>query len=139
MRIAAIAFAMALLAVACGGGASGGGGAGATTVAVTLTDKEVTLDQANVPAGKVTFAVKNSGTLVHSLTIIKTELDHAKIPQDPKDAGKADEKGKVGAVPQLQVGASKQAALDLAPGTYVLVCNEPAHYLLGMHVGFTVR
>jgi len=25
------------------------------------------------------------------------------------------------------------------PGNYVLICNQPAHYLLGMHIAFTVK
>ncbi len=137
----------AALATACGGGANagtaGGGagsaGAGSATVTATLSDKDIVIDQAGVSAGKGTFKVKNAGTLVHSMVVIKTNLDQAKLPADPKDPGKIEERGSVGKVAQMEKGGSKELTLDLSSGKYVLVCNEPAHYLLGMHVGFTVN
>lgn len=137
----------AVLATACGGGVgagtaaggAGSAGAGATTVSATMSDKDIVLDQASVSAGKVTFKVKNAGTLVHSMVVIKTNLDQAKLPADPKDPGKVEERGSVGKVPQMEKGTSRDVTLDLSSGKYVLVCNEPAHYLLGMHVGFTVQ
>lgn len=137
MRVFSVtALAAMLVAAACGGAATGGT---ATRVAVTLSDKDIALSETSVPAGKVTFAVKNGGTLVHSMVVIKTNLDPAKLPVDPKDPGKVEERGSVGTLSQTDKGLSKELTLDLTPGKYVLVCNEPAHYLLGMRLGFTVQ
>ncbi len=134
-----------VLAAACGGGASGGtagGGAGnasSASVSATMSDKDIVLDQASVSAGKVTFKVKNAGTVVHSMVVIKTNLDEAKLPADAKDPGKVDERGSLGATGQIAKGDAKDLTLELSSGKYVLVCNEPAHYIVGMHVAFTVK
>ena len=147
MRIlAAVALGAAVIGAACGGAATGGAPAGggasagaAEVVTVTMSDNSIVLDKASVAAGKVTFRVKNAGTVVHSMVVIKTNLDEAKLPADPKDAGKVDERGSAGATGQLEKGVSKDLTLDLAAGKYVLVCNEPAHYIVGMHIAFSVK
>ena len=130
------ALALALLLGACSSAAPA---AGTTNVTVTMTDKGITLSDPSVPAGAVTFTVVNKGTIIHSLVLIKTDVPHDKMPLDPKDPTKADETGSVAATGQMAVGASKQIARQLAAGNYVLVCNEPAHYAVGMHIGLVVK
>jgi uncharacterized cupredoxin-like copper-binding protein len=139
--LAVLVLAVALSVAACGGDASSGAATnGAVTkVTVTLTDNAIALSQPSVASGKVTFDVVNKGTTVHSLVLIRTELPHDKIPSDPKDDAKVDEKGSLLSTGQLAVAESKSFNRDLKAGSYVLVCNEPAHYLVGMHIGFTVR
>ncbi len=129
-----------LVLAACGGAASssGSGGAGGT-VAVSLTDNVVTLGAASVAPGKVTFTVKNTGSVVHSLVVLKTNLAHDKIPADPQDASRADERGKVAGSGQIAAGETKEFTVDLSSGKYVVMCNEPAHYLVGMHTALTVN
>lgn len=106
----------------------------------TLTDTAVQLSQTTIPNGTVTITVKNAGTVVHTLVVLKTNLTHDKIPFDPADQTKADERGKVGGTPaQLKPGQSVDLKLDLAAGKYVLICNEPAHYQIGMHAPLTVN
>ena len=90
-------------------------------------------------AGTVTLSVKNVGTVVHSMVVIKTTLDDAKIPASSAGDGRVDERGSVGATSQIPAGGSKDLTLTLAAGKYVLVCNEPAHYIIGMHIGFIVQ
>jgi len=106
---------------------------------VTLTDNAIALSEPSAVAGRVTFEVINKGTALHSLVLIKTDLPHDKIPSDPKDDAKVDEKGSILSTGQLAVAESKSFSRDLKAGSYVLVCNEPAHYLVGMHIGFVVR
>lgn len=132
----ALLIAAALVAGACGGQAST---AAATTVTANMTDQAISLSLPSVSAGKVTFKVVNSGTVVHSLVLIQTDTPQDKMPADPKDPSKIQETGSVLATGQIQAGQSKELTRDLAAGKYVIVCNEPAHYLVGMHVGFTVR
>jgi len=134
-RAALTAIAVGLLLAACSGGAS----ETVTTVAVTLTDKAVALDATAVPAGAVTFKVRNGGTIVHSLVLLKTDVPHDQIPADPNDAARVQQTGILRETGQLAVGETKQFAVRLAVGSYVLICNEPAHYLVGMHTPLTVR
>jgi len=126
------------VAAACGSAASSAS-AGSAAVTVTLTDQAVKLDQPSVASGTVTFKVVNSGTVVHSLVLLKTDVAHDKIPPDPKDASKADQTGALRETGQIPVGQTREFSVKLAAGSYVLVCNEPAHYLVGMHSPFTVK
>jgi uncharacterized cupredoxin-like copper-binding protein len=131
-----VALVVALLAAACGGAASTSAPA---TVTVTMDDKAIRLDTATAPSGTVTFKVVNAGTVVHSLQLLQTDAPHDKIPPDPNDASKVLQTGLLRETGPLAAGQTKELAVKLAVGSYVLVCNEPAHYIVGMHTAFTVR
>ena len=137
MRILGALLVGAALVAGCGGGAAPA--AAATTVTATLTDNGIKLDQPSAANGTVTFKVVNAGTVVHSLILLKTDVAHDKMSTDPKDASRVDQTGLLRETGQISVGQSKEISVKLAPGNYVLVCNEPAHYQLGMHAGFTVK
>lgn len=131
-----------LLLAACG--TAGGTGAStvnpnARTVNATLTDSRIVLDQASVPSGKITFQVKNSGTMVHEVVVLKTDVAADKIAPNPDEPGKMSEDGSQGESGDLEAGQAKTFTLELEPGNYVLICNQPAHYLLGMHIAFVVK
>lgn len=136
MRFGATLAAAALLVAACGGGA---GSAAATTLTLTRDDKTITLDRTTVPAGVVTFKAVNNGTIVHALVLLKTDLAHDKIPADAKDGSKPQLAGLLRDWGQLQAGQTKDFSVKLEPGSYVLVCTEPAHYIVGMHAGLGVK
>jgi len=123
-----------LLLAACGGQTASGG-----SVGVTLTDKGVTLAPTSVNAGAVTFSVKNSGTIEHELVVIKTDVPADKIQPDPDEAGKMSEAGSLGESGDLTAGEAKDFTLNLTPGKYVLMCNQPGHYMVGMHVALEVK
>lgn len=135
-RLGALAFAIALGAAACGGQAAS---EVTTKITVTLTDNAIALSQPSVAPGKVTFIIDNKGTVVHSLVLLRTDLSHDKIPVDPKDETKVQEQGSILSAGQIAVASSKEFSRDLKAGSYVLVCNEPAHYIVGMHIGFVVK
>jgi uncharacterized cupredoxin-like copper-binding protein len=137
--LARIVLATGLLAAACGGGAGGSTAAGGTTVVATLSDKAITLDRPGAASGTVTFKVVNAGTVVHSLILLKTDVPHDKIAPDAKDASRVDQAGLLRETGQIPVGQSKEFSVKLAAGAYVLVCNEPAHYVIGMHIPFTAK
>src|SRR5438874_12481731 len=124
-----------LLLAACGTA----GGTGSTTVNATLTDSKIVLDQSTVPSGKITFNVKNGGTMVHEVVVLKTDVPADKIAPNPDEPGKMSEDGSQGESGDLDPTQAKTFTLDLAPGNYVLICNQPAHYLLGMHTAFVVK
>ncbi|HEY3218949.1 MAG TPA: sulfocyanin-like copper-binding protein [Candidatus Limnocylindria bacterium] len=127
--------ALVVLLGACGQSAAPSAG----TITVTMTDKEIRLSETAVNAGLYTFDVINKGTVVHSLVLMRTDVPHDKMPADPADASKVKETGTIAATGQMAVGASKQMSRQLAAGQYVIVCNEPAHYLVGMHVALVVK
>lgn len=125
-----------LLATACG---QAGAASGPSKITVTMDEWNVKPSQVTVNAGQVTFALKNSGKLVHELAILKTDLAHDKIPLRPTDAKKVQEPGNIGEIEDVEPGQTKEAVFDLTPGHYVLICNEEAHYAAGMHIAFTVK
>lgn len=138
--IAAIA-GLALL-TACGSSGSAGAQAatsGGGTVAVKLTDSGIALDRASLGAGTVTFKITNAGSIEHEFAVLKTDLAADKLPANPDKPGKVKEDGNVGEVEGIAVKETKDLSLDLKPGNYVLICNVPAHYGMGMHAAFTVK
>lgn len=128
--------AMIALAAGCGGG---GGGDGGGTVVVTMgtpSEYAMTPEPAETSAGTVTLEVKNEGTLVHEMVVIKTDKGAANLGMPN---GEADEADAVGEVADLPVGESKTLVLDLKAGKYALVCNLPGHYAADMYAEFTVK
>ncbi len=108
-------------------------------VNATLTEMKITLDRASVPAGPVTFNVKNNGTVEHELVVLRTDVAEDKIPADAEEPGRVDETGSLGETGEVPVGTSKSFTVTLPAGRYVLMCNEPAHYAAGMHLAFAVK
>ena len=108
-------------------------------VSVTLTDQGVTLVQSTVNSGPVTFKVKNAGSIEHELVVVRTDIAQDKIQPDPDEPGKMSEEGAQGESGDLAAGLTKDFTLNLSPGKYVLMCNQPGHYMAGMHIAFVVR
>jgi uncharacterized cupredoxin-like copper-binding protein len=112
------------------------GAAAATpgTVNVTVTEWRVTPSAASAKAGKVTFAVTNTGKAKHEFVVLKTDKAASAL-----GAGmRVPEAGNVGETGDIAAGARKSVTLNLKPGHYVLVCNLPGHYMAGMKADFTV-
>ncbi len=144
---------VALALVSCGSSSnksstSDGGGvtvapdATGTTVNVVLGDTKgvdgpmtMTVDKTSVPAGKVTFVVKNEGTITHEFVVLQPNVafDAMEVTSD-----KVSEDTNVGEVGDVAKGETKSATIDLKAGSYVLVCNIAKHYGLGMRSAFTV-
>lgn len=111
----------------------------AATVMVRMGDKDIALSQNELSAGLVAFTVMNAGTIVHSLVLIRTDVPHDQMKLDAADPSKVDEKGSIAVTGQMAVGAMARFERSLVAGKYVLVCNEPAHYAVGMHAGLVVK
>jgi uncharacterized cupredoxin-like copper-binding protein len=123
------------------------GGSDTTTVDVQLTDYEITANQASVPAGDTTFAVRNDGRIAHELAVVRTDVEPGALPRHPDGTADEDADGvEVLDRIQLGAGAAGDLELDLAPGGYALVCNlppdatqnTPAHYERRMYAAFSV-
>lgn len=96
------------------------------------------LTSAEVRSGTVTFIARNTGSTVHDLVVLRTDLAADKLPVDAQTQ-KAKEDGKQGAVDQIAPGKSANLRLELPSGAYVVICNVPTHYQLGMRSALTVK
>ena len=99
-----------------------------------------------VPAGPVTFVATNRGRRTHELVVLPLA---AGTPAGVRRVvhGRVDEQGSLGEASAscaagegdgIRSGRTGWVTLDLAPGRYELVCNEPHHYTAGMYQSIVV-
>ena len=100
----------------------------------------ITIDQAEVPAGKVTFEVTNtSDNMIHELIVAPVASADMVVPYNIEENAVDEEGlGDLGEVDDIEPGKSGALTLDLGPGTYLLYCNIPGHFANGMWVTLTV-
>ena len=110
-----------------------------TAINVVQKDFAITVNKAQASEGQITFDVKNEGPSTHEFVVFETDaaadalpLDASKVDEEAKEVTHIDEIADIGA------GESKQLTVKLASGEYVLICNLPGHYGLGMRTGFEV-
>ncbi len=119
-----------------------------TTITASLWDKGpdsmammgITLSAASAPAGKITFTATNdSKDTIHEMVLAPVSDPNTPMPYDEATM-KVDEDaaGHLGEVAELEPGASGSLTLEMQPGTYILYCNIPGHYAMGMWTLFTV-
>jgi uncharacterized cupredoxin-like copper-binding protein len=130
---------------------------GPGVVHVTLSDTKglngpmtLVADKRAVPAGKITFVIKNTGTIEHELVVLKLTgsqtwealpVTDAGDPPVPVTSGanKVSEANDVADTgTNLKPGETRTLDATLAAGSYALVCNIAKHYGLGMRAGLTV-
>ena len=109
---------------------------------VLLKDFEVQQEATVVPAGTVSFRIRNQGPTTHEVIFVRTNLAPDKLTlQD--DGLTVDEEARgikfLEEVEGLDIDDRQTLVLDLAPGSYVLYCNLEGHYLGGMYEALTVR
>lgn len=108
------------------------------TVNVSLDDlMTITLDQ-TIYAGPVVFGVTNRGAVTHEFVVLDTKLAPSDMQDNPEEAGKVVEDGNIGETHDISAGRFSGLGLDLAPGVYMVICNEPGHFAAGMHFQLTV-
>lgn len=136
VRRAAVMAAAGMLFVFVGCSSNDSGGIGATE-----EDFSITLDESSAPAGEVTFNVQNDAEQVHEFVVFQTDLAPDALPTD--EDGNVDEEGEgitaVDEIEDIEGGTSQDLTVDLAAGSYVLICNLPGHYAQGMHTAFTAE
>ena len=110
----------------------------------------LTVSPTTVPAGNVTFVVKNTGTIVHEAVVLKTNIPYDKLPVtyggDPPapvatGGDKVSEDANIGETgdPDLKPGGTRTFTIkNMTAGNYVIVCNLAGHYGMGMRAPFTV-
>ena len=121
-RVALVALLVAPLLAACGAGQSGSTNAATGTPDITLRATDNKWDQPSytAKAGKVTIALRNQGSVTHSLVV--------------KDSSGAKLASRILVPP----GQSTNVEVDATAGTYTLLCDVPGHEAT-MHAQLTVN
>jgi nitrite reductase (NO-forming) len=99
-------------------------------VGITLGDMWIKSTLPSFKAGKISFAVKNTGATGHGFAIVKAP---AKVTGGMVDHHSMLATGKV-----LSGGQSETLSATLNAGSYELICHVPGHYMAGQHIPFTV-
>jgi uncharacterized cupredoxin-like copper-binding protein len=132
-RRCAVLFAAGVLMVSTGCSSDGG-------IGVTEVDYSINVDEDTAPAGDVTFDIQNDAGQIHEFVVFKTDLAPDALPLN--EDGDVDEEGEgvtlIDEVEDIAGGSSENLTVNLDAGSYVLICNLPGHYKLGMHTGFSV-
>src|SRR6516165_6069059 len=159
-RLVAVSMSVAILLAACSSGSKTtvSSGEGSTTrqpvsalaapttapsspgpLLVVEHDFSLATNTSTVPAGSVAFNVTNQGPSSHELLAFRTDLPEDQLPLGPDGRIAEDALPKVlDTDTDLPAGTQRHLSESLAPGRYVLVCNLPGHYKLGMHTVITV-
>ena len=105
-------------------------------VSVTLSEWKLVPGQITVRPGRVSFIVRNAGTMDHEFLVLRSERHHHSLRVT---GGKAVETGRLGEIPVIPSGASKRITLRVPAGRYVLLCNMLGHYQAGQYAALRVR
>jgi uncharacterized cupredoxin-like copper-binding protein len=129
------------VALAVAGCGSQGAVSTGTTPIVNVTERDFAIAApASVEAGNLILRVHNKGRVGHELIVVRAES--AKLPMRG-DGLTVDEellqRRDLGALEPHDAPATRDLALRLTPGRYVLFCNMSGHFIGGMHHVLVVR
>jgi len=116
--------------------------AGYHVVHVDEFDYGFRLTDTTLPAGKIVIVDVNRGTVAHELVMFKADRNAASLPLRAdksvnEDSSQMENVADSGSA--LAPGETRLITTDLEAGHYVMVCNLPSHYQLGMRVDITVK
>ncbi|MEO9255152.1 MAG: sulfocyanin-like copper-binding protein [Tepidiformaceae bacterium] len=113
-----------------------------TEIKATEKDFSITLGTQATSGHKVEFKIHNDGPTTHEFVVFKTDLAEDKMPLNSDGTGVQEDAPSVTHIDEkedIQAGDDESLDIDdLAPGHYVIICNIPGHYQLGMHAALTV-
>ncbi len=114
---------------------------GGTGTKMPMAPMGITVSSHTIKAGKVTLAVTNTSTvMVHEMVVSPIKNETEALPYNQAElAVDEDAIGTLGEVADLAPGKSGAITIDLKPGKYILYCNIPGHYVLGMWTLITVN
>jgi ZIP family zinc transporter len=113
---------------------------GAAAVPVTMTDYSLGLTSPVAPAGRVKFEMANQSKNLHEFVVLRTDLAADSLPVREGTVDEEDPRvSTIGEVEGVKGGSKAALSLRLDAGHYVLICNLPAHYQLGMRADFDVK
>jgi uncharacterized cupredoxin-like copper-binding protein len=132
LALVAAASCTVLLAVTAFAAATASG----SEVSIALVEWKLLPGQITVRPGRVTFVVRNRGTMDHEFLILRSDRHHHSLAVKK---GRAVETGRFGEIPLIPRGATKRITLRVPRGTYVLLCNLIGHYQAGQYASLRVR
>lgn len=113
-----------------------------TTVKATEQDGKIQLSSSTIDRGKTKFEVSNLGPSTHEFVVFKTNLNETDLPLS-SDGFTVDEDAdgvaSVDEIEDITPNSTKTLTVDLSLGHYVIICNLPTHYNLGMHTSLEVK
>ncbi len=113
--------------------------AAANALAISLTEWKVTVT-GSIKAGKTDLTIKDVGVAEHELLVFQSDKAPSAYPTD--SAGDIIEDGAgvtlLSDGENIAPGGTQTRSVDLAPGTYLFVCNIPGHFKQGMFAVVTV-
>ena len=110
--------------------------ASGSQVSVALVEWKLLPGQITARAGRVTFVVRNDGTMDHEFLVLRTDRPQHRLAVKK---GRAVETGRLGEIPLIRKGTTKRITLKVPRGKYVLLCNMLGHYQLGQRASLQVR
>ena len=122
----------------------------AQIVAITLQDASaepsitgmvIKIAPAKVRAGRVILeAVNQSKSLVHEVLVVPALPQPKELPYDAKTDTVVEKRiHSLGEISELEPGARGKLSLELKPGKYLLLCNQPGHFKAGMSTTLVVE
>lgn len=105
------------------------------TIRATLNDSAVELNRSSVPSGTISIDVTNKGSVVHEIEVFAGDEIDLPVSRGVAETSSLD---LVDEVEDIVPGTSVTLTLDLAPGEYVILCNLPGHYEMGMVARLTI-
>ena len=118
------------------------GTAGGAALEIKMDDYLFAPKNGQAKAGKTVITAPNVGAVEHELVLFRTDMNPAKLPTEADgsvDEEKLDEVAEEGGeIADVEPGDSKSETFDLKPGKYVMFCNLPGLYALGMYGTLTV-
>ena len=134
-----VALFLIVTTVGCGADSNDGANATSNNITGTLLEWAVKIDATTAVAGDVTFTMTNDGTIGHEFLVVKTDIAVGEIPLDGDHfAEPTDGIEVINEIGEFAKGTTESLTVNLAPGTYQLVCNLPDHYDAGMSISFNV-
>jgi uncharacterized cupredoxin-like copper-binding protein len=111
----------------------------ATAPAISLAEWKVVVS-GTIKSGKTELKINDNGVAAHELLIFKSDLAPSAYPTDKSGDIVEDGPGisLLSDGENIDPGGTQSRTVDLAPGTYLFVCNIPGHFKQGMFTVVTV-
>ena len=108
---------------------------------MTKATMSLKVEPDTVAPGVVTFQVTNaSKTTIHEMILSPSPDPTKPLPFNANESRVDEEKAEhLGEVSELEVGKTGALTVTLKPGTYLIYCNIPGHYMSGMWSTITVK
>lgn len=111
-----------------------------SAVDVTENNYSIALSTSDIGSGTTAFDVTNTGPSLHEFVVLKTNLPADRLPLEQNSSVITDRHGvtTVGQIQNIQPCSTKTLTVDLKAGRYVVICDLPGHYSMGMRAPMIV-